>query len=249
MDAFCPQCARHFDSQESLRQHNSSKHADGTQATGGAQAGITQAAGKRDYTTLAFISVFALLLLAAFFLLQPRPTDFNAAGYALASSESALQVAPASAQPVAQQPQVQVRPTKQEAQSPAQQPQTRAGQQAPQPQKPLGKAVYKPFSQQEFEAALRDGKVVLLDFFASWCVNCHRQRPEVTRAFDEINDAGVMGFEVNYDTENALKSRYGVAYQNTKVFLDKRGNVAAKTLQHLQAGQIKSALEQLAAQA
>ncbi len=71
------------------------------------------------------------------------------------------------------------------------------------------------FDQETFETALADGKKVLLDFYADWCPTCRSNAPVVKSAVQA--DGDVVAFKVNYDTEQALRSKYGVVSQSTYI--------------------------------
>ncbi len=84
---------------------------------------------------------------------------------------------------------------------------------------------YLEFNQEDYEKALKENKVILLYFYASWCPICQAEQPETFAAFDELNNEKVVGFRVNYkdsDTdaaEIALAQQFGITYQHTKVII------------------------------
>ena len=45
------------------------------------------------------------------------------------------------------------------------------------------------------------GKVVLLDFWASWCGPCRRENPNVVRTYEEYKDKGFTVFSVSLDKQ------------------------------------------------
>jgi thiol-disulfide isomerase/thioredoxin len=65
------------------------------------------------------------------------------------------------------------------------------------------------------------GRTVVF-FFASWCPNCRATVTELNARWAEVNPDLTLVI-ADYDKETALKSRYGVTYQDTFVLLDARG--------------------------
>lgn len=68
------------------------------------------------------------------------------------------------------------------------------------------------------------GKTVVF-FFASWCPNCRATVTELNARWAEV-DPDITLVIADYDKEKALKSKYGVTYQDTFVLLDAKGNAA-----------------------
>jgi thioredoxin 1 len=74
-----------------------------------------------------------------------------------------------------------------------------------------------PFDKLKFEAALAQGKPVIVSFAADWCPTCRAQKPVVEALLKEDRLKPVTLFVANYDTETALKKQLGVTQQSTFV--------------------------------
>ncbi|AQA19130.1 hypothetical protein BST95_13650 [Halioglobus japonicus] len=72
------------------------------------------------------------------------------------------------------------------------------------------------------------GKVVYLDFWASWCGPCRVSLPALNRIYAELQSQGLVVVAVNVDAETedaqAFLARYPVDYE---VLLDPEGNSPA----------------------
>lgn len=90
-----------------------------------------------------------------------------------------------------------------------------------------GNARYLDFNEEAYKSALAENKVIYLEFYASWCPICRSQEPQIFAAFNELENPKIVGFRVNYDTEEGLKKQYQVPYQHTRVII-KDGKQIAK---------------------
>lgn len=70
------------------------------------------------------------------------------------------------------------------------------------------------------------GKVVLF-FRATWCPTCAALDADIRSHLSDIPE-GVTILDVNYDTETALKQKYGVTYQHTFVQVSTDGSMITK---------------------
>ncbi len=100
------------------------------------------------------------------------------------------------------------------------------------------------------------GKVVLVDFWASWCAPCRRENPNVVAAYKEYKDKGfeIVGVSLDRDDvswkgaieadkltwihvsdlqywSNAVSKQYGIMSIPSNVLLDKNGVIIARDLQ------------------
>lgn len=98
----------------------------------------------------------------------------------------------------------------------------------------MGGPTYQPYSKAAFDQAKADGKVIFLEFHASWCATCRAQEPHIQAAFQTMAQdpkySDVVGFKVDYDTETDLKREYGITYQHSHVILGKDGSVKVKSI-------------------
>jgi peroxiredoxin len=117
-----------------------------------------------------------------------------------------------------------------------------------------------------------EGKVVYLDFWASWCAPCRRAFPEVKKLHEEYADKGMevlaisldrspapaikfmaeqgVGFESLFDAGGGAASRYGVRSIPTTVIVGPDGKVAysMKGFNPMKVGELKETIEGLLAQ-
>ncbi|MCH7883316.1 TlpA family protein disulfide reductase [Patescibacteria group bacterium] len=95
-------------------------------------------------------------------------------------------------------------------------------------------------------AEYRGKKPVVLDFWASWCPNCRRDMPKLSRFYEKykdqveviginlqenkrtienyINSAGIS-FPVALDPSGRVSRAFGIRYTNIHVLIDKEGNI------------------------
>ena len=84
---------------------------------------------------------------------------------------------------------------------------------------------YLAFTQKDYDQAIMEGTIIVLDFYASWCPDCKAEQPVIIEAFNELDQENVIGFRVNYkdsdtdSTETELAREFGISYQHTKVII------------------------------
>lgn len=83
----------------------------------------------------------------------------------------------------------------------------------------LVSGVYMPYE----EGFIGDGEPAVLFFHATWCPICKRADELLTQWYEE-EDFPLSVYQVDYDSAEDLKARYGVTYQHTFVLVDGEGN-------------------------
>jgi hypothetical protein len=81
------------------------------------------------------------------------------------------------------------------------------------------------FTQEGFENAIADKKIIFLEFYSEWDTDSIKQEPEIIEAFDALKRTDVVGFRVNYrDTqtdsyEESLAQKYSINNSISKIIL------------------------------
>lgn len=89
----------------------------------------------------------------------------------------------------------------------------------------MAKGSYEAYSAEKVAAA-GDSKVLLF-FHAEWCPLCRPLDADIKAHLSDI-PSGVIILKVDYDTETALRQKYGVTYQHTIVEVDSAGRMIEK---------------------
>ena len=126
------------------------------------------------------------------------------------------------------------------------------------------------FEQEEIALADLRGQVVVINFWASWCVECYREARLLEEAWQDYKGQGVIFIGVDYlDTEKealAYMEQYGITYPSgpdlgTNIaqeygitgvpetfFIDKDGNIAHVQIGPIEKPQLYGLLDKLVAQ-
>src|SRR5207249_108417 len=83
-----------------------------------------------------------------------------------------------------------------------------------------GTMVYKVSSKADFEAQLEAAgdKLVVVDFYATWCPPCHFISPKVEQLATKLKDE-VIFLKVDVDESELLAAEYGIEAMPTFVYI------------------------------
>lgn len=94
---------------------------------------------------------------------------------------------------------------------------------------------------ENFDKVINSDKVVLVDFWATWCMPCMKQGPILHDLAEEIGDAAVI-VKVDVDSNEALCRKYGVmSIPMLAVF--KNGELVEKTVGLTELKSLKGMIE------
>ena len=73
------------------------------------------------------------------------------------------------------------------------------------------------FNKETFEKTLNEGKLMMVDFWAEWCVPCQMLGPVIEGLAEKYEGRAVVG-KINTDEEQALAMSFGISSIPTVVF-------------------------------
>lgn len=74
------------------------------------------------------------------------------------------------------------------------------------------------FSEAGFDKALQSGKLMMVDFWATWCGPCKMVAPVMEQLARDYEGKDIIIGKVDVDDETALAQRYGVMSIPTVIF-------------------------------
>jgi thioredoxin 1 len=78
-------------------------------------------------------------------------------------------------------------------------------------------ADFKSFSKADYDAAIKSGSTVVVDFHASWCPTCKKQEPILNEIVAMKGYEKVVTLKTDYDNEKDFKKSLNVSKQSTIV--------------------------------
>lgn len=78
-------------------------------------------------------------------------------------------------------------------------------------------ATFEKWDQATFDKAQAEGRPVLLYIEASWCPTCAKQRPILSKLYEEPAFANLLVLSIDFDTQKDLIGRLGVNKQSTLI--------------------------------
>lgn len=101
----------------------------------------------------------------------------------------------------------------------------------------------KEFNDETAKEAIKENGIVILDFFAGWCMPCKMVSPIIESLSEKYKDKVEIG-KINVDDNNQLATEYGVRGIPTVIFF-KDGNLIDKIVGLAPQATYESKIEEL----
>jgi len=93
--------------------------------------------------------------------------------------------------------------------------------------KPISSLIFEDFSGNEINLNYYHGKLVIINFWATWCTPCKKEMPSLDSLYQDNNLKNLQVFAVNMEQPNRLKTKNFFANLNIKkleIFFDRNLN-------------------------
>ena len=93
--------------------------------------------------------------------------------------------------------------------------------------KPISPLIFEDFSGNEINLNQYNGKLVIINFWATWCAPCKKEMPSLDKLYQSKNFKNLQVFAVNMEQPNPLKTKKFFADLNIKkleIFFDSNLN-------------------------
>ena len=93
--------------------------------------------------------------------------------------------------------------------------------------KPISPIIFEDFSGNEISLKDYQGKLVIINFWATWCAPCKKEMPSLDRLYQDGNFKNLEIFAVNMEPPNKLKTKNffeNIRIKKLKIFFDSKLN-------------------------
>jgi len=93
--------------------------------------------------------------------------------------------------------------------------------------KPILSLIFEDFSGNEINLSHYDGKLVIINFWATWCAPCKKEMPSLDKLYQDNNFKNLQIFPVNMEQPNTLKTKKfytDLNIQKLEIFFDRHLN-------------------------
>ena len=93
--------------------------------------------------------------------------------------------------------------------------------------RPISSIVFEDFTNKEINLSDYKGKLVIINFWATWCSPCKKEMPSLDNLYQDINFKNLEVFAVNMEEPNKTKTKLffeDIGIEKLKIFFDSKLN-------------------------
>ena len=97
--------------------------------------------------------------------------------------------------------------------------------------KPISSLIFEDFSGNAINLNQYNGKLVIINFWATWCAPCKKEMPSLDKLYQAENFKNLQVFAVNMEQPNTLKTKKfftDLNIQKLEIFFDRKLNFVSE---------------------